>query len=118
MDPTMKEAVKFSSCDLILILRDIIFFSEFLRRIAGYTLLDHKKNEDILQELNTTSVLEKITKYRHNWVKHVHRMNNSTFPKTLIEYHPRVRRRPGRPLKHLLDGVQTESETGHMGLIS
>jgi hypothetical protein len=33
---------------------------KFLRRTAGYTLLDHKKNEDILQKLNTTSVLEKI----------------------------------------------------------
>jgi hypothetical protein len=52
-----------------------------LRRTAGYTLLDHKKNEYILQELNTTPVLEKTTKYRHNWVKHVHRMNNSRFPK-------------------------------------
>jgi hypothetical protein len=91
---------------------------KFLRRTAGYTLLDHNKNEDILQELNTTSVLEKITKYRHNWVKHIHRMNNSRFPKALIEYHPRGRRRPGRPLKRLLDGVQTETETGHMGLIS
>jgi hypothetical protein len=90
---------------------------KFLRRTAGYTLLDHKKNEDILQELNTTSVLEKI-KYRHNWMKHVHRMNNSRFPKALIEYHPRRRRRPGRPLKRLLDGVQIETETGHMGLIS
>jgi hypothetical protein len=89
----------------------------FLRRTAGYTLLDHKKNKDILQELNTTPVLEKI-KYRHNWVKHVHRMNNSRFPKTLIEYHPRGRRRLGRPLKRLLDGVQIETETGHMGLIS
>jgi hypothetical protein len=63
-------------------------------------------------------VLEKITKYRHNWVKHVHCMNNSRFPKALIEYHPRGRRHPGRPLKHLLDGVQTETKTGHMGLIS
>jgi hypothetical protein len=61
---------------------------KFLSRTAGYTLLDHKKNQDILQELNTTPVLEKITKYRHNWVKHVHRKNNSKFPKTLIEYHP------------------------------
>jgi hypothetical protein len=58
---------------------------KFLRRTVGYTLLDHKKNEDILQELNTTPVLEKITKYRHNWVKYVHRMNNSRFPKALIE---------------------------------
>jgi hypothetical protein len=29
---------------------------KFLRRTAGYTLLDHKKNEDVLQELNTTPV--------------------------------------------------------------
>jgi hypothetical protein len=64
-------------------------------RTPGYTLFDHKKNEDILQELNTTPVLEKITKCRHNWAKHVHRMNNSRFPKALIEYHPRGRRRPG-----------------------
>jgi hypothetical protein len=76
--------------------------------------LDQKKNEDILQELNTTPVLEKITKCRRNWVKHVHRMNNSRFPKGLIEYHPRRRRRPGRPLKRFLDGVQIETETGVM----
>jgi hypothetical protein len=91
---------------------------KFLRRTAGYTLLDHKKNEDILQKLNTTSVLKKITKYRHNWVKHFHRMNNSRFPKALIEYHPQGRRRPGRPLKRLFDGVPIETETGHMGLMS
>jgi hypothetical protein len=91
---------------------------KFLRRTAGYTLLDHKKNEDILQELNTTPVLEKITIYRHKRVKHIHRMNNSRFPKALIEYRPRGRRCPGRPLKRLSDGVQIETETGHMGLIS
>jgi hypothetical protein len=90
---------------------------KFLRRTAGYTLLDHKKCEDILQELNTTTVLEKI-KYRHNWVKRVHRVDNSRFPEALIEYNPRGRRRSGRPLKRLLDGVQNETETGHMGLIS
>jgi hypothetical protein len=68
--------------------------------------------------LFTTPVLEKITKYRHNWAKHVHRVNNSRFPKALIEYHPRGRRRPGRPLKSLIDGVQIETKTGHVGLIS
>jgi hypothetical protein len=45
-------------------------------------------------------------------------MNNSVFPKALIEYHPRGRRHPGRPRKHLLDGVQIETETGRMGLSS
>jgi hypothetical protein len=86
-----------------------------LRDILSWII---RKNEDILQELNTTSVLEKITKYRHNWVKYVRRMNNSRFPKALIDYHPCGRRRPGRHLKRLLDGVQIETETGHMGLIS
>jgi hypothetical protein len=38
-------------------------------------------------------------------------MNNSRFPKALIEYHSRRRRRlGGRPLKRLLDGVQMETE--------
>jgi hypothetical protein len=41
-----------------------------------------------------------------------------SFPSKQIEYHPRGRWRPGRPLKRLLDGVQIETETGHMGLIS
>jgi hypothetical protein len=45
-------------------------------------------------------------------------MNKSRFPKALIKYHPRGRKRPGRPLKRLLDGVQIDTETGHMGLIS
>jgi hypothetical protein len=45
-------------------------------------------------------------------------MKNSRFPKALVEYHPRGRRRPGRHLKRLLDGVQIQTETGHMGLIS
>jgi hypothetical protein len=44
-------------------------------------------------------------------------MNNSRFPEALIEYHPHGIRRPGRPLKRLLNGVQIETETGHMSLI-
>jgi hypothetical protein len=39
-------------------------------------------------------------------------MNNSRFPKALIEYHPREIRRPGRPLKRLLDGVQIDRPHG------
>jgi hypothetical protein len=57
-------------------------------RTAEYILLDYKKNEDILQELNTTSVMEKITKYGHNWAKHVHRMNNSKISKSTDRVSP------------------------------
>ncbi|KAJ4429268.1 hypothetical protein ANN_26271 [Periplaneta americana] len=33
---------------------------KYLRRTAGYTLLDHKRNEDILQELNMQPLEEKL----------------------------------------------------------
>jgi hypothetical protein len=32
---------------------------KYLRRTAGYTLLDHKINEEILEELHVTSLEEK-----------------------------------------------------------
>jgi hypothetical protein len=39
-------------------------------------------------------------------------------PKHLLNYHPKGRRRPGRPLKRLLDDMTAETETGHSGLNS
>jgi hypothetical protein len=36
----------------------------------------------------------------------------------LLNYHPKGRRRPGRPLKRLLDDVNVETETGHPSLNS
>jgi hypothetical protein len=34
---------------------------KFLRKIAKYTLFDHKRNQGIVKELKTESVLEKST---------------------------------------------------------
>jgi hypothetical protein len=47
---------------------------KYLRRTAGYTLLDHKRKETILEELHVTPLDEKLSTYRHNWFQHVHRM--------------------------------------------
>jgi hypothetical protein len=44
-------------------------------------------------------------------------MEDDRLPKQLLNYHPK-RRRPGRPLKRLLDDVTAETETGHPGLNS
>jgi hypothetical protein len=33
---------------------------KYLRRTAEYTLLDHKRNEEILEELNVTPLEEKL----------------------------------------------------------
>jgi hypothetical protein len=47
---------------------------KYLRRTAGYTLQDHKRNEEILDEIHVTALEEKLCTYRHNWFQHVHRV--------------------------------------------
>jgi hypothetical protein len=37
---------------------------KYLRRTAGYTLLDHKINKEILEELHITPLEEKLCTYR------------------------------------------------------
>jgi hypothetical protein len=39
---------------------------KFLRKTAQYTLYNHKKNQDIIKELNTHSITEKINEYKRN----------------------------------------------------
>jgi hypothetical protein len=84
----------------------------------GYTLLNHKRNEEILEELHVTPLEGKLCTYRHKWFQHVHRMEDNRLPKQLVNYHPKGRRRPGRPRKRLLDDTIAETETGHPGLNS
>jgi hypothetical protein len=45
-------------------------------------------------------------------------MEDNRLPKQLLIYHPKGRRRPGRPLKRLLDDMTAETETGKLGLNS
>jgi hypothetical protein len=45
-------------------------------------------------------------------------MENTRLPKQLLNYHPKWRQRPGRPLKRLPDDMAAETETGHPGLNS
>jgi hypothetical protein len=81
------------------------------------TLLNHKRNEEIL-ELHVTPLEDKLCTYRHKWFQRVHRKEDNRLPKQLMNYHPKGRRRPGRPLKRLLDDVTAQTETGHPGLNS
>jgi hypothetical protein len=91
---------------------------KYLRRTAGYTLLNQKRNEEILEELHVTALEDKLCTYRHKWFQHVHRMEDNRLPKQLLNYHPKGRRRPRRPRKRLLDDMTAETETGHPGLNS
>jgi hypothetical protein len=91
---------------------------KYLLLTAGYTLFNHKRNEEILEELLVTPLEDKLCTYRHKWFQHVHRTEDSRLPKQLLNYHPIGIRRPGRPLKRLLDDMTAEAETGHPGLNS
>jgi hypothetical protein len=91
---------------------------KYLRRTAGYTLLNHKRNKEILEELHVTPLEDKLCTYRYKWFQHVHRMEDNRLPKQLLNYHPKGRRQPGRPLTRLLDDMTAEAKTGHPGLNS
>jgi hypothetical protein len=77
-------------------------------RTAGDTRTDHKRNEEILEELKVEPVKENIRRYKTNWPRHVTRMNNNKMTKIMLNCRPNGRRQLGRPLKRLLD----EAETG------
>jgi hypothetical protein len=77
----------------------------FLRRTAGYTRWDHKRNEDILTELQMPQITEFICQYRKNWKEHVDRMISDMIPKMILKYQPKGKRNLGRPLKRWKDSV-------------
>jgi hypothetical protein len=48
----------------------------FLRRTAGHIRWNHKRNEDILTELQLSQITEFIYQYRKNWTEHVNRISS------------------------------------------
>jgi hypothetical protein len=51
----------------------------FMRNTAKCTWRDHKTNEEILNEIKVTSMLDKITSYKSDWIQHVNRMPRSRY---------------------------------------
>jgi hypothetical protein len=46
---------------------------KFMRKIAGFTLLDNKRNEEILESLKVEPVSKFIQNCRANWTDHMER---------------------------------------------
>jgi hypothetical protein len=44
---------------------------KFFRRNAGHTLFDHRRNEEILEEVKVEPVDEKIRRYKSKWLRYV-----------------------------------------------
>jgi hypothetical protein len=47
--------------------------TKYLLRTAGYTLLNLKRNKEILEELHVTPLEGKLCTYRHKLFQHVHK---------------------------------------------
>ncbi|KAJ4445668.1 hypothetical protein ANN_12352 [Periplaneta americana] len=69
----------------------------FFRSVAGFTLLDHKRSEDIRAELKIFNLNDKLLECKEDWKEHIERMPEDRFPKLLLNYTPVGRRSIGRP---------------------
>jgi hypothetical protein len=74
-----------------------------LMRTTGYTPACYKTNTQIAKDLKITPILDKLLKYKRNWIQHVNRMPRNRLPGVMKHYSPTGRRNYGRPLKRLLD---------------
>jgi hypothetical protein len=61
----------------------------------------------ILEELKAESVDQKLRRHKSNWLQRVTRINSNRMPKIMLNYRTNGRRQLGRPLKRLLDEVET-----------
>jgi hypothetical protein len=76
---------------------------KYMRRTAGYIWTDYKTNGQIAKELKITPILDKLLKYKRNWIQHKNRMSRNRLPRVMKHSSPTGRKNHGRPLKRLLD---------------
>lgn len=76
---------------------------KFLRYVAGYTLFDRRKNEDIRKELNMQSIIQIIKTKQQNWKEHIQRMPTTRITRVAMDYNPKGKRSLGRPVKRWRD---------------
>jgi hypothetical protein len=71
----------------------------FLRSVKGYTRLDKIRSEVIRKEIEIYGIQDVRSKHEQNWINHLERMDDTSFPKHALNYKPRGRRDRGRPRK-------------------
>ena len=79
---------------------------KFFRRRAGYTLFDYTRNEKNFWKVESRTRWLECQKIQSDWLWHVTKMNNDRMPKIIPNYGSNKRRRPGRPLRILLDEAE------------
>jgi hypothetical protein len=78
---------------------------KFTKKTVGFTIWDHKRNEEILKNLKVKSVSKFIQNYRVNWKNHTERMDSNRISNDLLSYRPHGKRSLERPLKRWSETV-------------
>jgi len=74
---------------------------------SSTTFLNTKGIKKFWRNLKVEPVDDKPSRYKYSWPRCVTRMNSSRMAKIMLIYRPNGRRRLGRPMKRLLDVVET-----------
>ena len=100
----------------------LVFENSILRRIAGpvfdaETNIWRRRHNDELRDLTQVpSIVNVIKTHRLRWAGHTNRMNESRYPKEILEGRVGGRRSRGRPRKRWIDCVREDvSELGERG---
>jgi hypothetical protein len=78
---------------------------KFMRKTAGFTILDHKRNEELLENLKVEPVSKFIQNYRANWKDHSERIDSNRIPNKVLHYRPHGKRSLRRPLERWSETV-------------
>ena len=79
---------------------------EGMRRGAGISRLEKRRNEDIRNVMNMEeSVNERIENRQLQWYGHVRRMDEKRWPNILLQWSPAGRRKRGRPRTPWRSGI-------------
>jgi hypothetical protein len=70
-----------------------------VRSVTGYTWLGKIRSEVIRKEPEISGIQDVRLKYKHNWINHLERTDNTRLPKHALNYKPLGRRDRGRPRK-------------------
>ena len=79
--------------------------------MAGHTLWDIKRSNDIREQLGIFNINDKLMQYKIHWREHIQRMDDNRLPQKILNYKPEGRRNLERPLTRWED-VFREEGTG------
>jgi hypothetical protein len=78
---------------------------KLMHRTAGYTILDKKRNEHILEELQAEPITTYLQQYRAKWESHNECTTDTRWPKLITSYKPPGKRSLGRLQKRWSETV-------------